>query len=165
MSATDKTKTKASTNLEFCVVCDGAVTVKVLKDYPRPTSPEVVVHDVECGVCEDCGEKYFTADQLRALEKKTNAELRKAKDYLSAEEITRLIDQISQQTGLPESKIAEAFGVSRQELHRWKTSERIQSPIAESFMRFAAKEPESFATFASSRVHSIQRGRPRKARA
>lgn len=157
-------KAKASAILEDCPICSGLIKQVVLAEYPRPTSPEVVVWDVACGICDACGEKYFNAEQLKVLERKTNEELRKAKQYLTAEEIATFFESIALQTGLPESKIAEAFGVTRQELHRWKTSERIQSPTVESFIRFASEEPDRFAAFINSRVvPSAQRGRPKKA--
>ncbi len=166
MPAIGKQKAKASILPDACVICDHEIRLGILADYPRPTSPEVTVHDVECGVCEGCGEKYFNAGQLRALERKTNEALREAKHYMTADEISQFLERLSQETGLSESRLAEALGVTRQELHRWKTSERIQSQTVEHLMRFASEESERFAAFINRRIKPpVTRGRPRKSTA
>jgi YgiT-type zinc finger domain-containing protein len=52
-----------------CSFCGGKVVENKVKVDYRTTGDELVVfEDVPAGVCEQCGEKYYTAKVARALE-------------------------------------------------------------------------------------------------
>lgn len=149
--------------METCGICGGQVCPTVIKEWGRPTTPKVTIYEVECDRCEQCGEEYLSPVQLKSAEKKTNAALRAAKGLLSASEVDALTKTLAELSGLPDMRIAEGLGISRVELHRWRTDERFQSQLADVFLRYVAKNPAAFADFLREVAQPLpKRGRPRK---
>ena len=52
-----------------CFYCGGRVTEKKVTVDFRWKGELTVIEDVPAGVCEQCGEKYFTADTSEQLDK------------------------------------------------------------------------------------------------
>ena len=150
--------------LESCPLCDGAVKLSK-SDWVRSTKPLVTVKSFTSYTCEDCGERFLTPELGKKLDQETNEALRRAKNLLTSKEITDLTKKIFNLTKLPESTIAIGLGVGRQELFRWKTGERIQSKIADAFMRFVAEDTEQFSKYLLSAVGEPKKRGPKKKKA
>jgi DNA-binding transcriptional regulator YiaG len=133
--------------MEICPICDGSVQEKHLLTWDRPTEPPVTIHDVDVLACLECGEQFLTPEQGKEVDRKTNAALRAAKGLLSAEEVKTLTKTISKLSGMPETKVAEGLGISRMELHRWRNNDRLQSQLADTFLRYISNDPAAFAEF------------------
>lgn len=65
-----------------CHFCKGKVSEqKVTVDYRWGDDLMTVIKNVPVGVCAECGEKYFKADVVKAMEK-TARSRRKPKDFI-----------------------------------------------------------------------------------
>ena len=57
-----------------CHFCDGSVSERqVVVDYRWGDTLLAVIKDVPVGVCDTCGEQYFKASVVKALEKTANS--------------------------------------------------------------------------------------------
>lgn len=65
-----------------CHFCDGAVTEKkITVDYRWGESMVTVIKNVPAGVCQNCGEQYFKAAIVKAMERVARSK-RKPKEIL-----------------------------------------------------------------------------------
>ena len=65
-----------------CHFCDGDVSERnVIVDYRGGEELLTVIKNVPAGVCEICGEKYFKAEVVKAMEKTANSK-RKPKEVI-----------------------------------------------------------------------------------
>ncbi|MBC8449116.1 MAG: type II toxin-antitoxin system MqsA family antitoxin [Chloroflexi bacterium] len=52
-----------------CEYCDGPVVEKSLTEYERSGGRLVVIENVPVGVCQRCGERYYLASVVEAMER------------------------------------------------------------------------------------------------
>jgi len=52
-----------------CIFCGGSMTEGTTKDFTDLDTCMVIVKDVPCLKCDQCGEKVFVGHVVRALEK------------------------------------------------------------------------------------------------
>jgi YgiT-type zinc finger domain-containing protein len=138
--------------LDFCVECGGEEIVpwhSETENYKFGKIP-VTVHDITGTQCTQCKEVYFDANQHKDLDRKIIDAVRLTKGLLSSSELIRIFESLEQQ-GFSISKLSESLGVSRQEIHRWLSGQRLQSEMADTFLRFIDANPSAFVGFAASR--------------
>jgi YgiT-type zinc finger domain-containing protein len=59
-----------------CSLCGGEVVAKLVQYEHRWGSKLFVFEDMPAGVCQQCGEAYFTAETVKAMEKAVLSELK-----------------------------------------------------------------------------------------
>jgi YgiT-type zinc finger domain-containing protein len=59
-----------------CSLCGGEVVAKLIQYEYRWKGKLFVFEDVPAGVCQQCGEVYFTAETVKAMEKTVLKELK-----------------------------------------------------------------------------------------
>jgi len=59
-----------------CSLCGGDVVAKLVQYEYRWEGKLFVFEDVPAGVCQQCGEAYFTAETVKAMEKAVLSELK-----------------------------------------------------------------------------------------
>jgi len=159
------TKRKTSQNIiGDCAVCGASTRPVVIQEWVVPasaTKPSVIVQDVSCLECNDCGERYLEPDQIQAFEKKTIEAQRLAKNLLSA----RDIEQIRKQLGINKDRLEKILNLNPKSFYRWENSLSIQSDVVDTMLRLLRKHPEVIHELAEERgvPLSVSQGRPRKA--
>ncbi len=109
-----------------CPLCGkGTVKAKVIRNYKtRIRGYPFVVPQACIGVCDQCGERIFTAKETQRWEELFDKYLEERHALLAPAEITRLRERL----GLSKRDFAYLLGVSLRSIHHWEDPERKAPP-------------------------------------
>jgi HTH-type transcriptional regulator/antitoxin MqsA len=147
-----------------CAVCGGSTHPAMVSQWEvpaSPTKPAVIVRDVECLECADCGERYLEPEQVRAFERKVIDAQREAKNLLSGDEIR----QVREQIGIHKERLEKILNLNPKSFYRWESGLSIQSDAVDTVLRLLRKYPDAVYALAEERGIPLNapKGRPRKA--
>ena len=123
-----------------CAICDSEKTRRVRRDFPaKYNQTPVSVPNVEMYECVDCGERFFTPEQTRALSLAIKEQARNIAGLLSPEEIVA----IRQKLELTQNDLEALFGLGSKVVTRWETGRVLQSRAADVALRLLAFDPRN----------------------
>ena len=123
-----------------CAICDSEKTRRVRGDFPaKYNQTPVSVPNVEMYECADCGERFFTPEQARALSLAIKEQARNIAGLLSPEEIVA----IRQKLELTQNDLEALFGLGSKVVTRWETGRVLQSRAADVALRLLAFDPRN----------------------
>lgn len=148
---------------EICQFCDSQ-RVEILEndtwDFPEgPANPAYQVQGITCFHCLDCDEKWVDPAMDKKNQPLINDALRKAKHFLTSEEIKQVLAAL----GLSETELESILGLGAKSFQRWKKGQIIQSPAADALLIAIQQHPDLIQVLAERRGIPIthrKKGRP-----
>ena len=123
-----------------CAICGSEKTRRVRREFPaKYNQTPVSVHNAEMYECADCGERFFTPEQARALSLAIKEQARNIAGLLSPEEIVA----IRQKLELTQNDLENLFGLGPKVVTRWENGRVVQSKAADVALRLLAFDPRN----------------------
>jgi putative zinc finger/helix-turn-helix YgiT family protein len=122
----------------LCAVCGSERTERCFREFAsRYNQTPVSIAKAEMYECSDCGERFFTPEQSKALSLAIREEVRKKEGLLSPGEIVAIREKL----GLTQHDLETLFGLGSKVVTRWETGRVIQSRAADVALRLLAMAP------------------------
>ena len=87
--------------------------------------------------CAACGERFFTAEQAKAVSVAVKRQVRAEAGLLTPEEIVAIRQKLS----LSQNDLEQLFGLGSKVVTRWETGRVVQSKAADVALRLLALDP------------------------
>jgi len=116
--------------MQACPLCGAAVT-PFRGDIQITSGARTVTVHSDHDECADCGERFYTPEQLQALEQRVSAALREADGLLSPAEIRSIRESL----GLSQAGLEQLLGVGAKTVVRWERGTVVPNRATDNLLR------------------------------
>jgi len=121
-----------------CAVCSSEKVRKVRKKFSAAyNQTPISIPKAEMYECAACGERFFTAEQAKAVSVAVKRQVRAEAGLLTPEEIVAIRQKLS----LSQNDLEQLFGLGSKVVTRWETGRVVQSKAADVALRLLALDP------------------------
>lgn len=124
--------------LSKCVECGAVLEWTVGPVEWEVKGEQIVVDDVEHGICTECGEVYFADGVASCVHRRAVDAYKEAHGLLSGEEIRAL----RQRLGLSQARFEHLIGAGPKTVVRWENGTVFQNRTADMLMRVLRDYPQ-----------------------
>jgi HTH-type transcriptional regulator/antitoxin MqsA len=122
-----------------CFLCDGTLS-QVTEKAEISLGQRSAVVDVTRSRCNDCGEIFYTPDQMDAAQRAVAEELRHQEGLLGPMEIR----EIREKYRLTQAQFEQLLGIGPKTVVRWERGTVCQNRTADELLRIIRDIPEAF---------------------
>lgn len=126
----------------ICEICNAPSAVEITKrKETKYKHVPIVLDDVSVFHCNECGEEYFSPDQLEEFSARSQIAWRRKMDLLSPEEIV----EIRKKHELKQDDLEELIGAGQKVVTRWERGEVLQPKPVDLLLRLIKDFPDTIA--------------------
>lgn len=126
----------------ICEICNApnAVEIRKQKETKYKNVP-IVLDNVSVFHCNECGEEYFSPDQLDEFSARSQIAWRRKMDLLSPEEIVG----VRKMRELTQDDLEDLIGAGQKVVTRWERGEVLQTKPVDLLLRLIKDFPDTIA--------------------
>jgi HTH-type transcriptional regulator / antitoxin MqsA len=139
-----------------CAMCGSDRVKRVRREFTaKYNQTPISIPKAEMFECAECGERFFTPEQAKALSLAIKREARKISGLLSPEQIVAIRERL----GLTQTALEKLLGLGPKVVTRWETGRVVQAKAADVALRLLALDPKNLTRLQEERQQVVGAGK------